>query len=584
MSEYLDEIENKNKGNEPNISDINSYYPEGFTPAQSNSKESPFTNGMDLSDQVTSPGALSPQDYDPNAFSQQGNINKGSYSGSIVGNIPIFVDSHMISMAPYNAREQALQMAAAKKSKEIKQLTQDIYKVPQLKNAPDQPEMNDIYLNGIDKWKGMYNGDVVAMQKDPKFQAWQNDVKTAGRVNDAAFEQYAQMGKDMDEGKKYFSPETKENYHKFLGGLANLGDPANPDAQNFTAKAFKLNHSYDLDNKINDILSKRKPNVLETIESDAGKHRRIYDTITTTKEINKDREAIKKEAAQLYETDYKGTGTYTQKEIENRLLEALPYSVEKQSQMHNNQFAPSANSAPPTTYSYDQKEAVKNVGTVSRKDRGNTSFELTNVYKANATDQAKRVKFPIAQGLKYTDGTAVDIKNGYVEGSVSEIGAAKVYKPGVKLSIKVPGPIVKGVQTYNYETKDIGGRAVGSIDVKPGVDAGSPALYTIKPVAMFNVTENQSGVSGKNATNKTIVAPLSEVLGYYAKQGKKQGELDLTDMASDVEKQAKIQDNERLQQVINYSNGLKKEQNTSPAQKKSVPSENKGGLKPTGDL
>ncbi len=578
----LDEIKNGNNKPEPNISDINSYYPEGFTPPESNSKESPFTNGMDLSDQVTSPGALSPQDYDPNAFSAQGNINKGSYSGSIVGNIPIFVDSQMISMAPYNAREKALQMAAANKSKEIKQLTSKMYETPQLKNATDQPEMNDVYLNGIEKWKQMYNGDVVKMGQDPKFKAWQQDVQTAGRVNDAAYEQYAQMGKDMDEGKKYFSPETKENYKSFLGGLATLGDPANPNAQNLTSKAFRLNQAYDVDLSINDALAKYKPAVTET--EPEIKKKGIYDIIETKKQTNADRNAINTLADSVWETKFKGTNTISKEDYRKRMQEALPFSEENTVQTHANQFAPKDDKGVPEVYSYDNKEALKNVGTTSRKNKGETSFEINNVYKTNATDQAKKVRFPIAQGLRYTDGSSVDTKNGYVEGSISEIGVAKVYKPGVKLSVKVPGEVKKGVQTYDYKLQDVGGRAVGTLDVEDKEKSGDPALYTMKPVAMFNVTENQSGVSGKNAVNKTIVAPLKEVIGYYSKAGKKQGELDLNDMAADVERQAKIQDNERLQKVIEYSKTLKKDKNPSQPQKKSVTSGNKGGLKPTGDL
>lgn len=579
MGNPLDDIKNKNKDNEPNIHDVNSYYPEGVTPPAQEKANNPFTpNGMDLSDQVTSPGALRPEDYNPVNHTPNGNIYKGSYSGSIVGNIPIFVDNQDISFAPTDAREQALQIAASKKSKEIKQLTDDMYKVPQLKNAPDQPEMNDVYLNGIGKWKQMYGGDVQKLQQDPKFQAWQNDVKTAGRINDAAYEQYAQMGKDMDEGKKYFSEQTRKDRNAFDAGLANLGDPSNPQSQNFTAKAFKLNQSYDLDLAVNDVLAKYKPEITESAPE--IKKQGIYDTIITKKKTNEDRKKIDALGEDLYKSKYEGTGTFTKEEVMKRVHDALPLSEENQVQTHNNQFSPNASAGAPETYSFDQKEDLKNVGTTSRKGNGETSFEMSNVYKVNATDQAKKVRFPVSKGIKYTDGKPVDTKNGYAEGSISEIGVAPVYKPGLKLPIKT----VDEKGNITYVTKDVGGMAVGSVDVGPGTDAKSPSLFSFKPVAMFNVTENQSGAGGKNAANKTIVTPLSEVVGYYQKAGKKQGELDLTDMAADVTKQAKIQDNERLQKVIEYAHTLKNEKTTPATQKKSVPSGNKGGLKPTGDL
>lgn len=569
----LDEIQGVNRDTEPNIRDISSYYPEGYQPKTGQNPQ------VNLSQEVTQPGALSPQDYDPNAFSTQGNINKGSYSGSIVGNIPIFVDSQMISLAPYHARERQLQLAAAAKAKEIKSLEAELYKVPQLKNAPDQPEMNDIYLNGIDQWKKMYNGDIKAMQQDINFQKWKEDVKTAGKINDAAFDQYAQMGKEMDDGKTYFSPETRQAYNSFLSGLGTLGDPTNPNAQNFTSKAFKLNKSYDLDMAVNDLKKGYEASVNETDPEKIGKGG-IYDILQSTKTTGTPEE-IEKLGKWLYKSKYAGTGTFTEDEVITRVKDAIHPKVEKDFKTANNQFAPRENAGAKETYSLDQKEGIKNVMTVSRQGRGETSFDMSNVFKTNTVDQAKKISFPVGQGLKYTDGSSVSSKAGYVEGTVSDIGVAKIYKKGLKLPVKKVGEDGK----VEYVTKDVGGQPVGSVDVGPGVTE-TPAFFEFKPVAMFNVQENQQGAEGKGVSNKTAVIPLEQVIKHYIKPNKKQGELDLTDVAKDVDQAAKLQEKERLAQVIDYANkNLKPGQKNSPTQKKSVSSENKGGkMKPIGDL
>ena len=577
MLSELDSITGQERSTDPTINDIESYYPEGVPAPKKNTN--PFTpDGSDLSGQVTSPGAMTIAQENPLYATPYANINKGSYSGSIVGNIPIFVDSQMISFAPEQARQQQLQIAAAKKAKEIKDLESELYKVPQLKNAPDQPEMNDMYINGIEKWKQMYGGDVVSLQKDPRFIRWREDVKTAGKINDAAYEQYAQMGKEMDEGKKYFSPETRKSYQSFLGGLATLGDPTNPQAQNFTSKAFKLNQSYDLDMAVDELKKGYEASVTETDPEKIGRGG-IYDILQSTKTTGS-QEEVDKLGKWLYKSKYEGTGTFTEQEVINRVKDAIHVKTEKEWKTPTNQFAPRENKGDVTSYDVNQKEAVKNVLTTSRQGKGETSFDIQNVFKTSTTDQAKKISFPVGQGLKYTDGTPVSGKAGYVEGNISDIGVAKVYKPGLKLPVKV----VKDGKT-DYVTKDVGGMAVGSIDVGPGTDPESPAFFNYKPVAMFNVAETQGGASGKGASNKTVIMPLSQVINHYAKAGKKPGELDLTDMAKDVEANAKAQEKERLAAIAEYNaSGKNQFVKPSASQKKSVTSGNKGGLKPTGDL
>jgi hypothetical protein len=561
-------IQNRGSEPQPSVNDISSYYPEGFQPVEAQ-RSNPFEDNN--SRDIVNLGYNKP-------------INVGSYSGSIVGNIPIFVDNSMVATTPNAYREQRLALAAQAKAKEIKQLEDDLYKVPQLKNAPDQPEMNDIYLGGVEKWKQMYGGDIKTMSKDPRFQAWMNDVKTAGKINDAAYEQYAQMGKEMDEGKMYFSPDTREAYKSFLAGAATLSDPTNPEAQNFTSKAFKLNQSYDLDLAVNDALQHYKAQVIESdpTKKDMG----IYDMLTTTEETNKDRNLINELADSVYENKFKGTNTFTKEEVRARFQKALPYTKKNQLQTHANQFAPRENSGGNNdAYSYNNKETARGISTQSRGTSGNekvqTSFTLNNVYKTTATDQSKVVSVPISQGLKYTDGKAVT-GNGYVRGTVSDIGVAPVYKKGLKLPVKT------GVDKDGraiYETKDVGGMVVGSVDVdKPGTTNKNPSFYNMQSVAMFNVTETQEGETGKDQVNRTVVMPLNEVIGHYAKPDKKQGELDLTDMANDVQKQAKLQDNERLKAVDEY-NRTENPKTVGKNQKKSVSSsKSKGGLKPIGPL
>lgn len=543
----------------PNISDVMSYYPEGFNKPATQQSYEPQSGSMDL----VNTGAMQP-------------INVGSYSGSIVGNIPIFVDHSLVSTQVNEGREKRIQAAAAAKAKEIKDLEDQLYKVPQLKNAPDQPEMNDIYLNGMEKWKQMYGGDMKALSSDSNFKKWQADVQTAGKVNDAAYEQYAVMGKELDEGKKFFSEDTRSGYHGFLSGMANLGDPTNPESQNFTSKAFNLNQSYDLDHAVGDALKSYHQQVVES--DPTKKSMGIYDVLTTEKETNKDRAAIDRLADQVWEGKYKGTKTFSKEQVRARFQEALQYQKENQIQTHSNQFAPKENNGSSETYSFNQKEASKNVSTYGRQGGTETSFEMNNVYKTNTTDQSKKISFPISQGLKYTDGKPVAGAGKYVQGVVSEIGVAKVYKPGLKLPIKQ----VDNKGNVTYVNKDVGGLAVGSVDIGPGTDTDNPSFYNFKPVAMLNVTEDQQGNSGKNAPNRTVVAPLNEVIGYYAKQGKKNGEMDLTDVAKDVERQSKIQENERLQQILKY-NATKNplttgKKNSSTSQKKPVTSGNKPDL------
>jgi hypothetical protein len=165
---------------------------------------------------------LGVQDYYPDM--NQG-IQEGSYSGSIVGSIPIYTaKGGVLPIGVFDARKRAVEAAAVNAKKE----KADLIELMKNKTAPQYQQAADNLAFGIlDKYLNMANGDASVLM-DPTNPIGMRFQKELNKVNNIKQEaewmelRGQEILKAINKDEMYVTNETKDVLKKWLGGNYSL--------------------------------------------------------------------------------------------------------------------------------------------------------------------------------------------------------------------------------------------------------------------------------------------------------------------------------------------------------------------------
>jgi hypothetical protein len=188
------------------------------------------SNGYNNSD---GDGTLNQNDYFPGYVPGGG----GNYSGSIVGNIPLFGGGGaLVPMGMYDARDLAIRKAALAKAKEVEDFRKSQSKAPvsKLVNTNDKRTADyiDFQNKSFDKALELSGGDphkaTYMLKNDPEYQkktqAYHNDALMSDNIADFI----AKTDQEQKEGKFFQTPKFKELRGRMLSAL----DSSSPEFKN----------------------------------------------------------------------------------------------------------------------------------------------------------------------------------------------------------------------------------------------------------------------------------------------------------------------------------------------------------------
>jgi hypothetical protein len=189
---------------------------------------------------------LGVQDYYPDM--NQG-IQEGSYSGSIVGSIPIYTaKGGVLPIGVFDARKRAVEAEAVK----AKKTKEDLIELAKVKTAPQYQQAADNLAFGIlDKYLNMANGDASVLM-DPTNPIGMRVQKELNKVNNIKQEadwlekRGQELLKAINDEKMYVPNESKEVLKQWLGGNYSMEELMN------NKKALKDFHNIYNTLKIND--------------------------------------------------------------------------------------------------------------------------------------------------------------------------------------------------------------------------------------------------------------------------------------------------------------------------------------------
>lgn len=205
-------------------------------------------------------GALPELSYGTMFPSANTPILKGTYGGSVVGNVPLFAPSMLTPFGVFDAKQRAMEDAAAKKAQEI----DAFYKLaapPQTKRVAVQGELNDEFYRGLTMWqdnaKAAYGDNwPTALKNDVGFNGWLNSFGTVARYEDQIVDQVAYLQEVNDNPDLVVSQETLDAGAAFMNGIGGMSYPMDPAGHNLGSLLMASQGQTNLDVAVNDAVSK----------------------------------------------------------------------------------------------------------------------------------------------------------------------------------------------------------------------------------------------------------------------------------------------------------------------------------------
>jgi hypothetical protein len=269
-------------------------------------------------------------------------INKGSYSGSVVGNVPIFAPSMMAPVGVFDAKRQALKAAADAKVKEIDDFTAMYGKAPETSRKAVQEQLDNGYYDWLTQWQTIaqqrYGEDWVKhLRNDTQFLKEEQSWNTLAQYNTQLVDQVAGIQAQIKTGDFVADPMLLASMNAVMSGVDGLATPGSKEAGALSQNVLKMQAFYDLDTAVNTSLDELIQDVYETNPGIDGQG--IYDVLTTTKVTGTDKNKIQALSDSLYDSRYAG-GSYITRDMIQRNIEAkLGKKVERTVQTQANQFS-----------------------------------------------------------------------------------------------------------------------------------------------------------------------------------------------------------------------------------------------------
>jgi hypothetical protein len=403
-------------------------------------------------------------------------IQKGSYSGSVVGSVPIYAPSHLVPFGVFDAKQRALRDAALAKQKDIS----DFYtanKAPITKRFAVQGELNDVFAEGMDKWianaQKQYGKDWAGyLKQDQGFNNWVQSMQTVAQYEDGIVNKVGEIQALVKSGNFNASPALTKSMSDVMNGIGGLSNPFDPKGHQLGSSILRMNADYDVDKAVNTEIDKIIQDVYQTNPGISSQG--IYDLITSTKTTGTDKTKLDLLADGLYKTRYAGSDYITRDDIYNRLYSLLGTKTERTIDHAANQFA------------------------------GGSGADKT--YEANAVNpESETVNYAGESGgvVTYDGQTFNPIK-------VNVPQSAAAVDPATGKPITVPGNAQISIgKTFNVLVDSKGNIVPNETQADPGrtkwVTYASGTIYT------GSETTSDFQTSTRTPTTQTVWLPVSEI-------------------------------------------------------------------------
>lgn len=329
-------------------------------------------------------------------------ILKGTYSGSIVGSVPIFAPTELVPYGVFDAKQQALKDAAQAKVKELEDFNALFAKAPETKRKAVQEQLDSGYFNWLQGWeetaKKRYGQDWTSyLRSDTQFLKEQQSWNTLAQYNSQLVDQVAELDALVKTGNFNASPETMRSRNAVLTGVDNLAVPGSPEAGALSQNILRFTADYDLDKAVNTELDKL---IQDTYESYPGVNANgIYDILVSTKTTGTDKNKIDMLTDSLYDTRYAGSGYITRDMVKRNIEAKLGKKVERTVQTQANQFSGSDGSA--DIYSDKDINESSQFNVTNANEQGANISPVTSFY--GVTFDKKPIVTNTAKGETMTD-------------------------------------------------------------------------------------------------------------------------------------------------------------------------------------
>lgn len=170
--------------------------------------------------------AGSPQSFNTYYPSMENNIQKGYYSGSMIGSNPIYAPAVLYPYGLVDARQKALKDAADKKVAELDAYKNKIKSIqaPTTEHKAVQPEIQKQFYSGLNDWidkakKENPNGNPYKwLNENVDFHKWVDGVNNLSEYETQGAKSLAEYRKGVDDGKFVPTEDTKRREAAFLRG------------------------------------------------------------------------------------------------------------------------------------------------------------------------------------------------------------------------------------------------------------------------------------------------------------------------------------------------------------------------------
>lgn len=175
-----------------------------------------------------SSGVTGPQAFSTYYPSMENNIQKGYYSGSMIGSNPLFAPASLFPYGLVDARQQALKAAADKKVAEMdayKKKIQDISnKPPSTKHSSVNPYIKKKFYDGLNDWivkakKENPNSDPYQwLNQNPDFHKWMQGVNDLAKYEDQGADAVAKYEEAVSKGEIDDTPQNRKKLESWYRG------------------------------------------------------------------------------------------------------------------------------------------------------------------------------------------------------------------------------------------------------------------------------------------------------------------------------------------------------------------------------
>lgn len=410
--------------------------------------------------------------------SANNNINKGSYSGSIVGNVPVFAPSQLTPFGVFDKRDAALKNAAAIRAQEQMDFIAKT-KAPTTKLFAVQSQLDDQFSTGYNKWvenaKKQYGENwSTALKQDPNFNNWMQNMSTVAQFHTGISDTIGSMEAQMKTGDFVASPELRNTIAELKSGIANLQNPFDPKGHKVGTNLLKARAVYSLDKTTNEALDKTVRSISESYPSLTPQG--IYDMITSTTTTGVDDSRVAALAQEIYDTHYSDGSGFSKQQVYDALKAKLGEKVK----------------------TYDHKEQPNQFSNAGGSD---ITYDVTAVNPEGQDVNYQGTSVTASAGQTFAKPITLNVPN--------DVNAVDP-KTGKPVTVGGNSRIVIG-KTFNVLT-DKDGKVVSKTDIEvahkdPNFDPQKLG-WSYQTFASGTINKSDATVTGVNDDGQTVSVPI----------------------------------------------------------------------------